>query len=389
MTNEFRRSKRAAFQMEMAKLDSDIESGQHTLEFMSRLCGSPSAIRMLPDSPASAQGSPFRPTVASPMTPLAEATSSAQSSGSEDAPTPSSSGDAEQSPSPVGDKLQFIDFTTSPVRAASPVPTSPSTSTAAIDLGASPAGVELASVSDALLQDMLDDDEWNQLLKHRMGLCGPTSPRPKITPEMWVDRAALPEDLDESYRQNQSIEDDGTVRTDKASVEGYAKRVVRIFAGLGCDAGVLPLDWDTYADALSHRALDRGTASEAQQIHNHLVFDCVNHILLECYCATIAAQTDPWVTPRRSLKGFRKPPAANEVEGIVLAKMALYSDFQNSPERAQTAILSRQIDVEEVDWVDYSREEAAIKIAVADALLSDLLDDTAGFIAPRQSQAAL
>ena len=115
----------------------------------------------------------------------------------------------------------------------------------------------------------------------------------------------------------------------------------------------------------------------------------MNHILLECYCATIAAQTDPWVTPRRSLKGFRKPPAANEVEGIVLAKMALYSDFQNSPERAQTAILSRQIDVEEVDWVDYSREEAAIKIAVADALLSDLLDDTAGFIAPRQSQAAL
>ena len=398
MTNEFRRSKRAAFQMEMSKLDSDIESGQHTLDFMSRLYGSPSAIRLLPDSPASAQGSPFRPTVASPMTlsrskspppplsPMAEATSSAQSSDSEDAATLSSSREAERSPSPVGAKLQFIDITTSPARAASPVPASPGTSTAT---GGSPAEDEIASVSDALLQDMLGDDEWNQLLKQRMGLCGPASPRPKITPEMWVDRAALPDDLDDSYRQNQSIEDDGTVRTDKASVEGYAKKVVRIFAGLGCAAGVLPLDWETYADVLRHRSPDHGTASEVQQIHNHLVFDCVNHILLECYCTTIAAQTDPWVTPRQSLKGFRKPPATSEVEGIVLAKMALYNDFQNSPERAQTAILSRQIDVEEVDWVDYSREEAAIKVAVADALLSDMLDDAAVIIAPRQPQVVL
>lgn len=354
--NEIRREQRSAFSKELRSVETDIEQAQYTIEFVSKM----SPARSSNDHTADTHGNPFRPAVASPMSePSSPATSmSAETSAvSDDTDTDSTEGQSHV-------KALFPESDTSEHVTKQGL-TNNSNNVMSENIA--------STIANKIFDELIGDESWLQLLKNRNSSFGTaTSPRPKITPEMWVD---ISDGYDESHRSIQFVDDsnDDAVQTDKTSVDEYAKKVVKAFIALECDPGVLPLDWETHELALNKRRIG---VSDLQKIHNHLVFDCVNHILVDLYCTTIAAQSDPWVAPRRSLKGFRSAPAPSQLEGIVLEKLGTYNDLQNSTDRAQNLILSRQISIEEDDWVDYSREEAAIKVAVADMIFDDILCDS-------------
>ncbi|KAG2491840.1 hypothetical protein HYH03_009796 [Edaphochlamys debaryana] len=185
-----------------------------------------------------------------------------------------------------------------------------------------------------------------------------------IAPEM--DQAAI-------ERENAPA-----VSTAPEAVAGYVEQVLEQFMEGRPEfilPGTEPLSLEGFL-AQERRLVD---ASEAQHIHNKMVYDAVNEALLGIYRAANRVQlAQPWLAKSRVVKPL---PSPAEMAAQVQKQIKAWSAMRMRDPAEIDKVLAADAQEDEKAWADTAVEEAEVLRETAEAIWADLIADTAAVVA--------
>ncbi|GIL86184.1 hypothetical protein Vretifemale_14582, partial [Volvox reticuliferus] len=180
-----------------------------------------------------------------------------------------------------------------------------------------------------------------------------------IAPEM--DQAAI-------ERENAPA-----VSTGAVAVAEYASQVMEQFMENRPEflmPGAEPLSLEGFLD--QERRLVH--ASEAQHIHNKMVYDAINEALLSIYRAANRIQTQPWLRRNRFIKPL---PSPVEMTQQVQQQLRAWAAMRMRDPAETDKVLVMDAQEDERARADLAVEEAEVQREVADLIWADLMADTA------------
>ncbi|EFJ46101.1 hypothetical protein VOLCADRAFT_105672 [Volvox carteri f. nagariensis] len=180
-----------------------------------------------------------------------------------------------------------------------------------------------------------------------------------IAPEM--DQAAI-------ERENAPA-----VSTGAAAVAEYASQVLEQFINNRPEflvPGAEPLSLEGFL-AQERRLVH---ASEAQHIHNKMVYDAINEALLSIYRGANRVQTAPWLRRNRVAKPL---PSPAEMAEQVQQQLRAWSGMRMRDPAEMDKVLAMDAQEDERARADLVAEEAEVVGDVANLIFEDLLTDTA------------
>ncbi|KAG2447275.1 hypothetical protein HYH02_007605 [Chlamydomonas schloesseri] len=140
------------------------------------------------------------------------------------------------------------------------------------------------------------------------------------------------------------------------------------------EPGADPLSLEGFL-AQERRLVD---ASEAQHIHNKMLYDAVNEALLGIYRAANRVQSQPWLRKNRVAKPLPSPSAMLEQ---VQKQIKAWSGMRMRDPAEIDKVLVQDAQEDERAWTDLSGAEVEVKREVAEAVWADLVEDTAEVLA--------
>ncbi|GLC67393.1 hypothetical protein PLESTF_000551400 [Pleodorina starrii] len=180
-----------------------------------------------------------------------------------------------------------------------------------------------------------------------------------IAPEM--DQAAI-------ERENAPA-----VATGTAAVEEYAGQVLEQFMENRPEflvPGAEPLSLEGFLDQ-ERRLMN---ASEAQHIHNKMVYDAINEALLAIYRAANRIESQPWLRQNRIVKPL---PSPAEMAKQVQQQLSAWAAMRMRDPAETDKVLAMDAQEDERARGDLALEEAEVQREVADLVWADLVEDTA------------
>lgn len=231
-------------------------------------------------------------------------------------------------------------------------------------------------------QDWFDDDfglgSGDQVFAYQR--CIPNKPPPPYSPPKGGLASRMPQEPPWSVPRTEA---------DIAAVVRKAAAVVYEAAALGVDVEALrwdagDLDEDVPASGVSPES---GVEAESRRCYAEFLFDLTKELAQDMFCIGPSEVFPPWQRGVR-LRRRRPLPASRDDFVAALEKRVLSErgfgrgDTGTSKWDASRganfvdALLHREVCEEEPEWVDYSREEVAVKDQVADAIFLLLVDDT-------------
>ncbi|KAM7305508.1 centrosome-associated protein 350 [Ixodes scapularis] len=231
-------------------------------------------------------------------------------------------------------------------------------------------------------QDWFDDDfglgSGDQVFAYQR--CIPNKPPPPYSPPKGGLASRMLQEPPWSVPRTEA---------DIAAVVRKAAALVYEAAALGedvealrCDAG--DLDENVPASGASSES---GIEAESRRCYAEFLFDLTKELAQDMFCIGPSEVSPPWQRGVR-LRRRRPLPASQDDFVVALEKRVLSErgfgrgDTGTSKWDASRganfvdALLHREVCEEEPEWVDYSREEVAVKDQVADAIFLLLVDDT-------------
>ncbi|CAN8020585.1 unnamed protein product [Ixodes persulcatus] len=231
-------------------------------------------------------------------------------------------------------------------------------------------------------QDWFDDDfglgSGDQVFAYQR--CIPNKPPPPYSPPKGGLASRMPQEPPWSVPRTEA---------DIAAVVRKAAAVVYEAAAVGVDVEALrwdagDLDEDVPASGVSPES---GVEAESRRCYAEFLFDLTKELAQDMFCIGPSEVFPPWQRGVR-LRRRRPLPASRDDFVAALEKRVLSErgfgrgDTGTSKWDASRganfvdALLHREVCEEEPEWVDYSREEVAVKDQVADAIFLLLVDDT-------------
>ncbi|CAN7992572.1 unnamed protein product [Ixodes pacificus] len=231
-------------------------------------------------------------------------------------------------------------------------------------------------------QDWFDDDfglgSGDQVFAYQR--CIPNKPPPPYSPPKGGLASRMPQEPPWSVPRTEA---------DIAAAVRKAAALVYEAAALGEDVEALRCDTDDLDEDVpaSGASPESGVEAESRRCYAEFLFDLTKELAQDMFCISPSEVSPPW---QRGVRLRRRRPLPTSRDDFVAAleKRVLSErgfgrgDMGTSKWDASRganfvdALLHREVCEEEPEWVDYSREEVAVKDQVADAIFLLLVDDT-------------
>ncbi|KXZ55734.1 hypothetical protein GPECTOR_2g1284 [Gonium pectorale] len=138
--------------------------------------------------------------------------------------------------------------------------------------------------------------------------------------------------------------------------------------------GAEPLSLEGFL-AQERRLVD---ASEAQHIHNKMLYDAINEAIIGVYRAANRVQSNqPWTHQKRFVKPLPNP---KEMEEQVQRQIRTWSGTRMREPAETDKVLAADAQEDERAWADLSAEEADVQREVAELIWAELVSDTANAV---------
>ncbi|GFR52009.1 hypothetical protein Agub_g14432 [Astrephomene gubernaculifera] len=166
------------------------------------------------------------------------------------------------------------------------------------------------------------------------------------------------------------------VATTTEAVAEYAEHVLQEFMQNRPEflvAGAEPLRLEGFLDQ-ERRLAD---ASEAQHIHNKMVYDAINEALLAIYRSANRVQSPPWLSTSHIVKPL---PSPEDMAALVQKQLRDWSAMRMRDATETDKVLAADAQEDERAWCDLAAEEAEVQREVAELIWDGLVEDTAAVL---------